>query len=128
MVATIMTLAVVSCVTHEFVANQQALLVIGTQTANQTTYVRWKSEARFDAALSQVCNNKGDYDITVLRDDRATPIPHYSPCPAQRSIRLVKVTKSKVAGGAAAGDPHVTMRVASPDPADIAAVAAALKR
>lgn len=125
----IVTLAVVSCATYQFVANQQALLVIGTHTASQTTYVKWKSKTKFDDALNQVCaNKKGVYDITVLMDDRATPIPHYRPCPSPGNIRLVKVTKSKVAGSAAAGDPHVTMSVASSDPADVAVVAAALKK
>jgi hypothetical protein len=120
--AIIVTLAVVSCATYQFVANQQAFLFLGSGT----TYVKWKSQGQFDAALKRVCRHGGDYDLTVLLDEHAQPIHPYKPCSFPGRIRTVKVTKSKVAVAVAAGDPHVTMKVASPDPGDIGAVADAL--
>ena len=122
--AIVATLAVVSCVTYQFVANQQAFLVIG----NGITYVKWKSQHQFDNALKRVCQHGGNYDLTVLVDEHAQPIHPYKPCPFPGSIRTVKVTKSNVAAAAPPGDPHVTMKVASPDPQDIGAVADALTK
>jgi hypothetical protein len=127
--AAIMTLAVVSCVTYQFVANQQAFLVIGTGK----TYVKWKSQRQFDNALRRVCRHGGYYEITVLMNVGAQPIHPYKPCPSWGSIRTVKVTKSKVADGAAVGesaanDPNATYKVASADPEDIAEVANALTK
>jgi hypothetical protein len=127
--AAIMTLAVVSCVTYQFVANQQAFLVIGTGK----TYVKWKSQRQFDNALRRVCRHGGYYEITVLMNVGAQPIHPYKPCPSWGSIRTVKVTKSKVADGAAVGesaanDPNATYKVASVAPEDIAEVANALTK
>jgi hypothetical protein len=131
--AVIVTLAVVSCVTYRFVANQQAFLLIGTGT----TYVRWKSPSQFDNALKRVCRDGGDWDLTVLVNVGATPIPHYrdefKPCPPRGSIRTVKVTKAKIADSTSAvesatNDPNVMNKVASPDPEGIGEVANALKK
>jgi hypothetical protein len=127
--AAIVTLVVVSCVTYQLVPNQQAFLVIGTGK----TFVKWKSQRQFDNALKRVCRHGGYYDLTVLMNVGAQPIHPYKPCPSWGSIRTVKVTKSKVADDAAAGesagnDPYVTMKVASPDPEDIGAVADALTK
>ncbi len=120
----IVTLAVVSCVTYQFVANQQAFLVIG----NGISYVKWKSQDQFDNALKRVCRHGGSYDLTVLLNEGAQPIHPYKPCPFPINIRTVRVTKSKVVDSAPAGDPYVTMKVASPDPEDIGAVANALTK
>ena len=122
--AAITILAVVSCVSYQFVANQQAFLVIG----NGITYVKWKTQHQFDQALEKVCKHGGNYDLTVLVDEHAQPIHPYKPCPILRNIRTVNVTKAKAASGVPAGDPHVTMKVASPDPEDIGAVADALTK
>jgi hypothetical protein len=127
--AAIVTLAVVSCVTYQFVANQQALLVIGTKT----TYVKWKSQGQFDDALKRVCRHGGNYDIAVKLTDQAQRIYPYKPCPSPGSIRTVRVTKSKItvaltAEESAANDPYATYKVASPDPEDIGAVANALTK
>jgi hypothetical protein len=126
--AAIMTLVVVSCVTYQFVANQKALLLIGTGT----TYAEWKSQPQFDNALARVCRHGGYYDLTVVVNVGAQPIHPYKPCPSPGSIRTVKVTKSKVAdrtaaGESAANDPNALHKVASADPGDIAEVANALK-
>jgi hypothetical protein len=126
--AVIVAFAVVSCCTYQFVANQKGLLVIGTGK----TYVEWKSQRQFDNALKRVCQHGGYYDLTVLMNVGAQPIHPYKPCPFPGSIRTVKVTKSKVTDGAAAGesaanDPQVTYKVASADSDDLAAVANALK-
>jgi hypothetical protein len=131
--AVIVTLAVVSCVTHQFIANQQAFLEIGTET----TYVKWK-QPDFDDALRRVCRDGGDWDLTVLNPG-GTPIPHYrdefKPCPPPTpgSIRTVKVTKSKiadkiVAGESVANDPNVMHHVVSQDPQGIGQVANALRK
>jgi hypothetical protein len=120
--ATIMIVVVVGCVT-QLVPNQQALLEIGTKT----TYVEWKDQGQFDSALAQICQHGGYYDLTVLMKVGDQHIHPYKPCPFPVNIRTVKVTKSKVADGAAAGDPHVTMKVASANPGDIIKVLEALK-
>jgi hypothetical protein len=128
--AVVVILAVASCVTYQFVANQKALLVIGTKT----TYVEWKSQRQFDNALARICRHGGYYDLTVLVNVGAQPIHPYKPCPfpGNISIRTVKVTKSKVTDGtaareSAANDPNAMYKVASAYNDDITQVLDALK-
>ena len=123
--AVIVIVAAVGCATYQIVANQKYFLVIGTHT----TYVEWRDQDLFDKALDRVRRRGGYYDITVLKNGAgAQPVHPYVP----RSIRTVKVTKSKVADGAAAGesatnDPNVTYKVATAYKEDIDAVLNALK-
>jgi len=127
--AIIVTLAVVSCATFQFVANQQALLYLG----GETTYAEWKSQSQFDDALARVCKNGGYYDLTVLVSASSQPIHPYKPCAAHPvNIRMVSVTKSKVAdrkaaAEPAAGDPNAMHKVASASIDDIRQVVDALK-
>jgi hypothetical protein len=123
----IMMLAVVSCVT-QFVPNQQALLVIGTETS----YAEWKDQGKFDNALAQICKHGGYYDLTVLVKVGDQPIHPYKPCNRSVNIRTVKITKSKVADDAAAGasagnDPNATHKIASAYIDDVRQVLNALK-
>jgi len=92
-------------------------------------YVEWKSRAQFEDALKQVCNNRGYYDLFVLLHEGDQQAEHWKKNCALNppgGIQTVKVTKSKVASGAAPGDPHVTMKVASAYPGDIVKVLEAL--
>jgi hypothetical protein len=124
---TIKILAVVSCVT-QLVPNQQALLVIGTET----TYAEWKDQGQFDNALAQICQHGGYYDLTVLVKVGDQPIHPYKPCNRSVNIRTVKITKSKVAdrtaaGESAANDPNATHKIASAYIDDVRQVLNALK-
>jgi hypothetical protein len=126
--AAIVTLAVVSCVTYQFVANQQALLVIGTKT----TYAEWKDQGQFDNALARICQHGGYYDLTVLVKVGDQPIHPYKPCNRSVNIRTVKITKSKVAdrtaaGESAANDPNAMHKIASAYTDDARQVLNALK-
>jgi hypothetical protein len=126
--AVIVIVAIVSCRTYQIVANQKYVLEIGTKT----TYVEWTTQGDFDKALKKVCRHGGNYDIRVLMNARAQPIHPYNPCPPPGSIKTDRVTMSKVAQRAAAGesagnDPNVTNRVAAANGADITTVLNALK-
>ncbi|PYX03678.1 MAG: hypothetical protein DMG85_19270 [Acidobacteria bacterium] len=79
-----------------------------------------------------VCLHGGNYDIRVLIKDGAPPIHPYKPCLHPGSIKTDRVTMSKVAQSAAAGesagnDPNVTNRVAAANGEDIITVLNALK-
>jgi hypothetical protein len=101
-------------------------------------YRPWKDKGTFDEALYQVCTAAHPgmkYDFEVKLDDKADPIPHYSPCRSNPpgNIRTVKVTKSKVAddiaaGESAANDPNAMHRIQSSEPGDIKKVLDALKK
>jgi len=126
--AVIVIVAVVSCRTYQIVANQKYAVEIGTKT----TYVEWTTQGDFDKALKKVCRHGGNYDIRVLMNARAQPIHPYNPCPPPGSIKTDRVTMSKVAQSAAAGesagnDPNVTNRVAAANGEDIITVLNALK-
>jgi hypothetical protein len=121
--AVIVIVAIVSCRTYQIVANQKYAVQIGTQT----TYVEWTTQGDFDKALKKVCLHGGNYDIRVLIKDGAQPIHPYKPCLHPGSIKTDRVTKSKVANGAAPGDPNVTNRVAAANGEDIITVLNALK-
>jgi hypothetical protein len=125
--AVIVTVAVVSCspTDKKIVSNQKFSLRIGTKTITKTTYVDWTSDDQFDEALKQVCQNGGSYTIEKLK-------PGGKPYNAKPCIKTDKVTKSKVADDAAAGesagnDPNVTNRVAAANKADILTVLNALQ-
>jgi hypothetical protein len=129
--AVIVIVAVVSsCRTLPFV--QKFDLQIGTRTDDKTEYVEWTSKGAFDRALEQVCQHGGTYDLYVLKEYGQKEIHPYNPCSRPVSIKTDRVTKSKVADGAAAGepaanDPNVTYRVTSADLGAIKAVVNALE-
>ena len=126
--AVIVIVAIVSCRTYQIVANQKYVVEIGTKT----TYVEWTTQGDFDKALKKVCLHGGNYDIRVLMNAHAQPIHPYNPCPSPGSIKTDRITMSKVAQRAAAGesagnDPNVTNRVAAANGEDIITVLNALK-
>jgi hypothetical protein len=124
--AVIATLVVVSYWSAHIVPNQKFLLYIGTKPLIGTpTYVEWSTEDDFDKALAQVCSHGGTYKISKLKAPNEKP---YDALPCIEILKTVKVTKSKVANGAAAvtGDPHVTMKVAATSVEDISSVVNAL--
>jgi hypothetical protein len=127
--AVIVIAAAVSC-TYRMVPNQKFLLYIGTKPIfGKPTYVDWTSEAAFDDALKQVCQNGGTYKIRKLKADGEEP---YDAKSCKEILKTVKVTKSKVADGVAAAesatnDPNVTMKVAAASKEDITTVLNALK-
>jgi hypothetical protein len=129
MLAVIVIAAAVSC-TYRMVPNQKFLLYIGTKPIfGKPTYVDWTSEAAFDDALKQVCQNGGTYKIRKLKADGEEP---YDAKSCKEILKTVKVTKSKVADGVAAAesvtnDPNVTMKVAAASKEDITTVLNALK-
>jgi hypothetical protein len=121
--AALVTVVVVSC-TFRLVPNQKFLLYIGTKPIfGKPTYVNWTTEEKFDDALKQVCQNGGTYKIRKLKADGEEP---YDAKSCKEILKTVKVTKSKVADDVAAGDPHVTMKVASASIEDIKNVLDAL--
>ena len=100
-------------------------------------YIPWKDEGKqFENALAQVCSNHGEYDLFILRKDTDEHPEHWAKnCNSNRprSIRTVKVTKSKGATNVAAGesavnDPNVMNRVRSPVRDDMKLVVAALEK
>ena len=127
--AVIVIAAVVSC-TYQIVPNQKFLLYIGTKPIfGKPTYVNWTTEDEFDDALRKVCQNGGTYKIRKLKADDEEP---YDAKSCKEILKTVKVTKSKVAGGAlaaesVANDPNVTMKVAAANEEDITTVLNALK-
>jgi hypothetical protein len=133
----IVTVGVVSCCTFPSITNTAPFfgVKIGNYSKdNAPIYVRWKSDNKFKAALKQVCDHQGEYDLFILRDNNEKE--HWKKnCIANppRNIRTVKVTKSKAADNIAAGepaanDPNVMYRVQSPDPGDIKKVLDALEQ
>jgi hypothetical protein len=127
--AVIVIAAVVSC-TFQIVPNQKFLVYIGTKPwLGAPTYVNWTTEEKFDDALKQVCQNGGTYKIRKLKADGEKS---YDAKSCKEILKTVKVTKSKVADDAAAGesasnDPNVTYKVASASLDDIKEVLDALK-
>lgn len=140
----IVVLVVVSCCEFPFIPNIASYCVeIGHPVpgvARSRTYVEWKNKGDFDNALQQVRHHNGKVCLCVVVPT-GTPHPHElnndcsryeDNCPAPENIRIVKITKSKdadkiAAGDSAANDPHVTYRVQSPYPGDIAKVLGTLK-
>jgi len=128
--AVIVTVAVVSCYqAPALVPNQKFLLYIGTKGIFKTTYVEWTTEDQFDEALKQVCQHGGTYEIRKLKADGEKP---YNAKPCVEMLKTVKVTKSKVADDAAAGesasnDPNVVYKVAAASKEDIDKVLSDLK-
>jgi hypothetical protein len=101
---------------------------------NTPTYVLWKSQSQFDAALQKICHNGVTYDFNVLVRDGGEVIHHYHPCNRNLggNIRTVSVVRSKRAdrtedGAPVANDPNVTWQVASSSPDDIKTVLDSLK-
>lgn len=117
--AVIVTLVIGSWfLTYRLVPNQKPdhklFLLIGTDTIFKTEYVSWTTEHDFDGALEQVCKNKGTYKIRKLKAEGEKP---YDATPCPEILKTVKVTKSKVADDAAAGesaanDPNVMNKIA----------------
>ena len=111
----IVTVLVVSC-TFQLVPKQQFLLYIGTKPIfGKPTYVYWTTEEKFDDALKQVCQNGGTYTIRKLKAEGEKP---YDAKSCREILKTVKVTKSKVADYAAAGesagnDPNVVSKIAA---------------
>lgn len=117
--AVIVTLVIGSWfLTYRLVPNQKPdhklFLLIGTDTIFKTEYVYWTKEDDFDGALKQVCQNGGTYKIRKLKAEGEKP---YDATPCPEILKTVKVTKSKVADDAAAGesaanDPNVMNKIA----------------
>jgi hypothetical protein len=147
----IVVAAVVSCCNYAFVVpgtivrdtRSFAFVDIGTKQRGNVRYAEWKDEVTFENALKHVRSHmdKGaSYCLCVIRNTGDEPqfYDSYNKCPPRydcppADIRTVKVTKSKVADGTAAGgstanDPNITYRITSPDPRDISEVLAALKQ
>ena len=137
----IVIVAVVSCCTvplikdtHAVITDPVSYLDLGNQ--RRGTYVKWKSQHKFDEALKQVCDNHGTYCIYTDTDPTHPYQPSNPPsnctyCGPEK-IRTVKVTKSKAAdkiaaAEAVANDPNVMNRVRSPNPGDIIKVLNALE-
>ena len=118
--AVIVTLVIGSWfLTYRLVPNQKPdhklFLIIGIKPLfGKPTYVDWTSEKAFDDALQQVCRNGGAYKIRKLK---AQNEESYDATPCPEILKTVKVTKSKVADDAAAGesaanDPNVMNKIA----------------
>ena len=129
--AVIVIVAVVSCYqAPALVPNQKFLLYIGTKPIfGKPTYVYWTTEEKFDDALKQVCRNGGTYKIRKLKAEGEEP---YDAKSCTEILKTVKVTKSKVADDAAAGesasnDPNIVYKVAVASKEDIEKVLSELK-
>ena len=117
--AVIVTLVIGSWfLTYRMVPNQKSsdklFLLIGTDTIFKREYIPWTKEDDFDDALKQVCQHGGTYKIRKLKAEHENA---YDATPCPEILKTVKVTKSKVADGAAAGesaanDPNVMHKVA----------------
>jgi hypothetical protein len=116
--AVIVTLVIGSWfLTYRMVPNQRPdhklFLIIGIKPLfGEKKYADWTSEKAFDDALQQVCDHKGTYKIHKKVDGH-----EYDAKPCPEILKTVKVTKSKVADDAAAGesaanDPNVMNKIA----------------
>jgi hypothetical protein len=126
--AVIVIATVASCYQiRKIVANQKFLLFIEDHTPGKK-YVNWTTEDQFDEALKQVCQNGGNYKIRKLKAENQEP---YDAKSCEELIKTIKVTKSKAADGAAAGesagDPNVTYKIAFTNKEDIIKVLSELK-
>ena len=129
LLAVALIIAICSCYNFPIIPDQRTLVTIGSKQGTQLLYVEWTNSRDFKEALQQVCRHRGYYDLFVLLHDGDQHAEHWKENCALNppaSIQTVKVTKSKVASGAAPGDPHVTMKVASAYPGDIIKVLQAL--
>jgi hypothetical protein len=130
-------IVVASCCNFRFVTDTipyyaieigHALRASRPPTIPPRTYVPWKNQSDFEGALAKLVHNGGKICICVLMSSRDKPYPHKlnNDCPSNYKcplgpldhIRTVKVTKSKTAINAAAGesaanDPNVTWRIIS---------------
>ena len=125
-IAVITTVVVVSCCNFPRIVDTRSYIEIGHDVRGkipERTYVKWKNEHDFDAALAQVRHNGGKICICVLISSRDKPYKHElnNDCPSSykcpsESIRTVNVIKSKtanntVAAESVANDPNVTWRI-----------------
>jgi len=140
-IGVIAIVAVVSCCNFASIRDARiSSYSVEIRRQRAPTYVEWKDEGKFKTALAQVRAHNGEYCFCVIRRPGDDPHPYdsHNKCPRGYTcppgdIKTVKVIKSKAADNIAAGesavnDPHVTYRVQSPDPGDIAAVLDALEK
>jgi len=118
----------VSIVLFQACANQPGKLLEDKRITlkigkDDTDFVEIKhgAENAFNAALIDILNSHGIVDIHYKSSDKATVDPHYHP-PSKVSLKTDKVTTSEIAQNEPLGDPSVTQKVASNDPAQIAKV------
>jgi len=125
-------IAVASCCTQTIPPNQNVEMILGDPNANPPKYVELKpgTEGKLRAALAKIKGHNGICEITCLDNAQGTPDPHYCEKIDVR-LRTNGVIKSAAAtnagaGNSAANDPNLMHRIASPDPGDVAEVAALL--
>jgi hypothetical protein len=121
-------IAIVSVVIFQACANQPGKVLEDKRITlkigkNDTDFVEIKPGAQnaFDDALRDILKSHGFVDIHFKSNDKATVDPHYHP-PSKVSLKTDKVTTSEIAQNEPLGDPHVTQKIASNDPAQIAKV------
>jgi hypothetical protein len=121
-------IAIVSVVIFQACANQPGKVLEDKRITakigkDDTDFVPIKPEHQnaFDDALKAILNSHGFVDIHYKSSDQAPVDPHYHPS-SKVSLKTDKVTTSEIAQNEPLGDPHVTQKVASNDPAQIAKV------
>jgi hypothetical protein len=118
-------IAIVSVVIFQACANQPGKVLEDKKFTlkigkNDTEFVEIKPghQNAFNAALIDILNSHGIVDIHYKSSDQAPVDPHYRPA-SKVSLKTDKVTTSEIAQNEPLGDPHVTQKVASNDPAQI---------
>jgi hypothetical protein len=129
-------IAVASCSTHLLPGSQNVEVIIGDPNAKPPKYVELKhglaDEHDLQCALYKIKSNGGVCEITFLRGTSDPPDAEYCKHINNINCNTKKVIKSAAANSAgnansAANDPNLMHRIASPYPADTAAVLQLLK-
>jgi len=107
--------------TCPFNSHKKFLLKIGKAKDSWVEFSKGQNE--FDAALRDI--GEGNYQIRFKKDKDAEVVEPY--CLSKVTLKTDKVTTPELAQGAPLGDPHVTQKVVSEDPAKIQKVLDTLK-
>lgn len=103
-------------------------LAIGKYARETEEFVEFKNEKnakpRFDEALR---NLHGPYHIHYKKDDLPGTVVEKDYHPPRVSLKTDKVTTSELAKNEPPGDPNITQKVASNDPAEITKILDTLK-
>jgi hypothetical protein len=97
-------------------------LAIGKYAGKEEKFVEFKNEEnaklRFDEALRNL-NLHGSYHIHYKKNDLPGTVVDTDYHPPRVSLKTDKVTTSELAKNEPPGDPNITQKVASNDPAEI---------
>jgi len=124
-IATVSVVIFQGCVTESGCTTQDDKkfafnLAIGKYAGKEEKFVEFKNEKnakpRFDEALRTL---HGSYHIHYKKDDLPGTVVNTDYHPPRVSLKTDKVTTSELAKNEPPGDPNITQKVSSNDPAEI---------